>query len=480
MLKSFDKIYILNLHGNSTKGETAPDGSRDVNVFDIRQGVTINLFVKTNTNKNKQASLFYKDLFGLRELKYEYLFSENMKSTGWQNIESFNSDFTFLPLNLELESIYKKGFSTNLFFGFSSSGVQTEFDEIAVQENLRASEKVRDDILTLSEEEFLKKYSLKSTQLKKINGAKKDLEFNQSDIYQYYYRPFETKSIIYTGQSNGLMGRPRKNLVKHIKSDNNFSLILKRARLLGKNASFSHCFISNKIIDKNFLSDQSYSFPLYLSPEESTQHTLDGNPERTPNLDKKIIQEIAKKLGLTFIPEKEETEGTFAPIDLLDYIYAVLHSPSYREKYKEFLKIDFPRVPYPENPELFWQLVELGGELRQIHLLEHTVVEDSITTYPVGGSNVISNRLTKTDPGFIPDDDKTTGKVWINEEQYFGNVPKKAWEFYIGGYQPAEKWLKDRRDRKLSIDEICHYQKIIVALMETDRLMKEIDEIFSV
>ncbi|MDZ7807281.1 MAG: type ISP restriction/modification enzyme [Gracilimonas sp.] len=194
---------------------------------------------------------------------------------------------------------------------------------------------------------------------------------------------------------------------------------------------------------------------------------------------------------------KKTREGTFAPIDLLDYIYAVLHSPSYREKYKEFLKIDFPRVPYPEDPEQFWQLVELGGELRQIHLLEHPVVEDFITTYPESGDNVISNRLTKNDPGFVVDevtrslkrerkgdlrtvssDDGQLGKVWINEKQYFGNVPKKAWEFYIGGYQPAEKWLKDRRDRELSIDEIRHYQKIIVALMETDRIMGEIDGVW--
>ena len=187
--------------------------------------------------------------------------------------------------------------------------------------------------------------------------------------------------------------------------------------------------------------------------------------------------------------------GTFAPIDLLDYIYAVLHSPTYRETYKEFLKIDFPRVPYPDDPDQFWKLVELGGELRQIHLMEHPVVNEFITTYPKAGSNTISNRLTKNDPGFIPYDkdheNHTTpddhrypgeklGKVQINDEQYFGNVPLKAWEFYIGGYQPAQKWLKDRRGRTLSMEEIQHYQKIIVALMETERVMWEVDGVFEV
>lgn len=162
----------------------------------------------------------------------------------------------------------------------------------------------------------------------------------------------------------------------------------------------------------------------------------------------------------------------------MDYIYAILYSLNYRETYKEFLKIDFPRVLYPTDQEQFWQLVELGGQLRQIHLMEHYVLDKPITTYPVSGSNEITNRLTKTDPGFVPDEDNPEiGKVWINEEQYFGNVPLKAWEFYIGGYQPAEKWLKDRRGRILSFEEIRHYQKIIVALMETDRIMKEIDEV---
>ena len=169
-------------------------------------------------------------------------------------------------------------------------------------------------------------------------------------------------------------------------------------------------------------------------------------------------------------------EGVFAPIDILDYIYAVLHSPTYREKYKEFLKIDFPRVPYLKDNETFWQLVKLGGEIRQIHLLESPVVEEYITQYPEDGDNIV----TKPHYFPIPQNEKTgdlQGNVYINETQYFANVPLKAWKFYIGGYQPAQKWLKDRKDRKLEFEDILHYQKIIVALSETDRLMKEIDSV---
>jgi very-short-patch-repair endonuclease len=169
--------------------------------------------------------------------------------------------------------------------------------------------------------------------------------------------------------------------------------------------------------------------------------------------------------------DENSSPDEFAPIDLLDYIYAVLHSPSYREKYKEFLKIDFPRVPYPKDKNTFWQLVKLGGELRQIHLLESPVVNHFITTFPMDGDNIV------TKPKFHCSKDKKIGNVYINDMQYFGNVPEYVWIFYIGGYQPAQKWLKDRKNRKLDVDEIYHYQKIIAALAETDRLMKEIDKI---
>ncbi|MBS1549930.1 MAG: DUF559 domain-containing protein [Bacteroidetes bacterium] len=172
-------------------------------------------------------------------------------------------------------------------------------------------------------------------------------------------------------------------------------------------------------------------------------------------------------------------EGNFTPIDVLDYIYAVLHSPTYREKYKEFLKIDFPRVPYPKLGT-FMKLVELGRQLREIHLLESPVVENYITQYPEDGNNVVTKpRFISSPPpeGCPPQADGVVGNVYINETQYFANVPEVAWNFYIGGYQPAQKWLKDRKDRTLEFEDILHYQKIIVAISETNRLMKAIDEI---
>ena len=228
-------------------------------------------------------------------------------------------------------------------------------------------------------------------------------------------------------------------------------------------------FICKDLVDQNiFRRGGGTIFPLYLYPDDTSLQT-----ERKPNLNMEIVGQIAEKLGLEFVSEKEldsrlrgnDGEGTFAPIDILDYIYAVLHSPTYRETYKEFLKIDFPRVPYPSDTDTFWKLVKLGGELRQIHLLESPVVENYITQYPIDGDNVVSK---------IRYDEN---RVYINETQYFDNVPEAAWNFYIGGYQPAQKWLKDRRERTLGFEDIWHYQKIIVALSETDRIMREIDTI---
>ena len=240
--------------------------------------------------------------------------------------------------------------------------------------------------------------------------------------------------------------------------------------------------IINSISEKGFMamriSNAAIVCPLYLYEENNIQQTIEEATERKPNLNEDIVKEIEEKLGLTFTNEKEINKNTFAPIDILDYIYAVLHSPTYREKYKEFLKIDFPRIPYPEDKDTFWKLVKLGGELRQIHLLESPTVEQYITQYPIAGDNLVSRKMSKNSPGYVPNNE-THGKVYINDEQYFDNVPLLAWEFYIGGYQPAQKWLKDRKGRKLEWEDIAHYQKIIVALTETNRIMKEINETYN-
>ena len=243
----------------------------------------------------------------------------------------------------------------------------------------------------------------------------------------------------------------------------------------------------------------------------ATEHTFRGDLQNlleslapgisATNLNLEIVDQIAKGLGLTFVPEpfdsaqgkkegevcfaeseevRPEYRQTFASIDLLDYIYAVLHSPTYRETYKKFLKIDFPRVPYPTDSDTFWKLVALGSELRQLHLMESPTLSQFITQYPVGGENEvekISFELSGDDNFSKVSNFGKVGKVYINSDQYFDSVPEVAWNFYIGGYQPAQKWLKDRKGRVLDFEDIMHYQRIIKALTETDRVMGEIDDI---
>ncbi len=190
--------------------------------------------------------------------------------------------------------------------------------------------------------------------------------------------------------------------------------------------------------------------------------SLDAGEKRRPNLSQAIIDELSAQTGLRYTAEKEDTPDTFAPLDALDYVYAVLHSPAYREKYREFLKIDFPRVPYPADAAQFRALCRLGARLRTLHLLDGAE-RGELAAYPIDGTH----RVEKTE--------YRNGRVWINQIQYFAAVPQGVWDFYVGGYQPAQKWLKDRKKRELHFDDIEHYQQIVAALQETVALQGEID-----
>ena len=435
LLESFDKIYILDLHGNAKRKEICPDGSPDQNVFDIMQGVSINIFIKTGNKKKKDLAKIYNyDLWGTRGFKYDFLNENNIKTLNWKLLKYTSPNYFFVKKNFEGINEYERYFDVSKLFLINSVGVVTSCDDKVLDEN-------KDDLKIK-----IKKYFAEE-------------EFNNDKILNYLYRPFENKKIYFEPK---YLGRSREKIMQHYKKKNVGLIISKQ---FGGHKQFI-LFITNSINDKSSQPFAPYyNHPLYLYPETKGQQTIDQSEERTPNLNTEIVNQIAVKVGLTFTNEKKTTKDTFAPIDLLDYIYGVLHSQTYREKYKEFLKIDFPRVPYPKNKDTFWKLVKLGGEIRQIHLLESPVVEKYISKYPHTGTNIVGKPKYEN------------GKVIINDTQYFEDVPEVAWNFYIGGYQPAQKWLKDRKDRELQVDDIRHYMKIIVALTETDRLMKEIDKI---
>jgi len=315
----------------------------------------------------------------------------------------------------------------------------------------------------------------------KLPEARKKIAKNNHEelIQDINYRPFDTRKIYYTP---AMVDWGRENVMQHFLKGENVGLVIPKI-----NKEDNCFFISDKIIGHKHCSayDSNTLFPLYIYPEVNK---LFSDENRKHNLNNAYLDLFSLHTGLQFTEEKEEAENTFAPIDVLDYIYAVLHSPTYREKYKEFLKIDFPRVPYPENTEQFWKLVVLGGKLRSLHLLEGVEPQQGMADFPIAGSNEIEKPYYSPPcmEGWQPQADGVvsaqagSGRVYINDTQYFDNVPLVAWNFYIGGYQPAQKWLKDRKGRTLNFEDIRHYQKMIWVLRETGEVMRKVDEVMDI
>lgn len=458
LLKTYDKIYTIDLHGNSKKKEVSPDGSADVNVFDIQQGVSINLFVKTGLKKKEElGNVLHYDLFGKRASKYDFLNDNNISSINFQSLVNKSPNYFMVQKDFHVEEDYEKGFLLTELFPLNNVGVVTGKDSIVINEN---------------------KNLLKESVLENFN-----IEYDTKHIANINYRLFDKRYIYYSPK---IIERSREKVMRHFLFSKNIGLTLCKQFKSGE--SYQHVFISADIIESSFVSNKTSEitsiFPLYLYQEQSNQISLDKKQSRTPNLNIEIVNKIAIGAGYYFQAEEptgDETVETmqFYPIDILDYIYAVLHSPSYREKYKEFLKIDFPRVPYPTIKN-FTPLVGLGKQLRELHLLESEDTEKYITQYPIDGNNEVVKPIFVCHPEQSEGSKahiQALGKVYINEIQYFDNVPEAAWNFYIGGYQPAQKWLKDRKERVLDFEDILHYQKIIVALNKTSELMVEIDKI---
>ena len=479
LLKTYDKIYTIDLHGNSKKKEVSPDGSADQNVFDIMQGVSINLFIKTGKKKETElGQVFHYDLFGKREVKYDFLIENSFKEIDFKLLPNIAPNYFFVNKDFGVQEEYDEGFKVNKIFPLNNVGIVTARDHFTIHETKEELKKTINEFLSLDDEEARQKFNLgKDVRDWQVGFAKKDLLQNYPDKGKFVkisYRPFDEKWTFYTGNSKGFYCYPRKDVMQHFIYDENVGLAIGRQGQAANNDFWDVVSVVNKITDFNFYRRGGEQiFPLYLYPETNGQISIVETSERVPNLNMEIVEKMAKDLGMHFSPERpdysHQTEETnqFYPEDILDYIYAVLHSPSYREKYKEFLKIDFPRVPYPTDTETFFKLVNLGRDIREIHLLESPVVEHYITQYPIDGDNVVDKPVYKD------------GKVYINSTQYFAGVPEIAWNFYIGGYQPAQKWLKDRKGRVLDFEDILHYQKIIVALTETNRLMKEVDKILN-
>lgn len=452
--RTFDDIYIINLHGDSNKKERTPTGLPDRNVFDIMQGVSITIAVKTG-RKEGLADVHIKDIWGSRQSKYDYLATNSLKSIDFQSA-NFHGDYHFFTRkDFANADTYEAGFKINELFYTGLSGIKFRKDRLLVLGNHTRADAVQmaDDVATMAKSALLKKYGFSETKDWLLDEQRANFQNHQdSDFIKIAYRPLDWRWTYYPLEKIHRIiprGDSRRGLMHHMINGENIALISGRQN---KSGAINHFFVSNcpSEMKTGESTIQSYHFPLYLYPTE-----LDLHQERRVNFDPKIFKRIQTLA-------KDKAHGNPDEVQIFDYVYAVLHCPGYRETYAEFLRIDFPRIPYPVNPEEFWTLSAQGSQLRKLHLMVPASIGD--TPYPLEGegNNAVS------DPIF------ERGKVWINKSQGFNAVPEAAWNFFIGGYQPAQRWLKDRRGRSLSFDEVKHFQRVIKILNETDSIMRTI------
>lgn len=473
LLREFDEIYILNLHGNSKKKETCPDGSKDENVFDIMQGVSINLFVKwgksptgltgftglVDKEKNpvnpvnpveKLATVRYADLYGTREMKNEWLAGRSLDQIKWTDVLPRSPMLFMVPKNFGLQDEYDKGFRLSELVPLDSMGVTTGNDAVLVSQNQKN--------LLLAIENVL--------------GAEVDHKY----IKKILYRPFDEEFVYYKAD---LLARAREKFMANFRQEN---LGICLVKICSRDDELP-VFCTTKITDKTLLSskDNCNVFPLYL------YDTAVEPPSRRVNFDAAIYKKICKAAGLKFSATdlqatacKHGTQSSACkcrsengnPQLVFDYIYAVLHSGKYRKKYAEFLKIDFPRIPYPKNGEEFRTMAAFGAELRRIHCMED--FDEPAEVELVGGDGAPGGRALPVKPTVVKPVWKDGG-VYIDKEVKFTNVAEDLWNFYIGGYQPLQKWLKDRKGRELSAEDVSHYKRMVRAIARTRDIMAKIE-----
>lgn len=477
LLNDFDEIWIVDLNGDTKKAKLIADGiDTDENVFDIQQGVSINFFIKTSKSKSKhQAKVYYSSYWGTREEKYNLLENNAIKDINFEEVYPKSPNYFFSPRDHKEESQYENFLSVKELFSTCTMGFASAQDRLTVAFDKNELWDTVQSFHDLGEEDIKSKYKIKKESRDwKVATAKKDIieHYGKEYIQKVSYRPFDTRFTYYTGTSRGFFASPQRKVMYHLGRDDNLAFCTCR---MNRDHSATY-WVAGDIISKSIISslDNGYVFPLYLYPDEGG----DIDEKRVPNFNKEEVKKITEKIGLPFSPENNKGNDQWCPFDLLDYIYAVLHSRKYLETYKEFLKTDFPRVPYPTSKDKFWEVAELGKALRECHLMVNSGAWEVFITFPESGSNMVINKITKKDFEVI-NEDSELGRVWINDSQCFDNIPIHLWNMSVGGYQPAQKWLKDRSGRKLGFSDIMHYQKILSGLEITQGLTDKIDLIIN-
>jgi len=467
LMETFDEIYVLDLHGNSLKRETCPDGSKDENVFDIRQGVAIAFFVKRNEGNQGLAKVLHVDLWGLRAAKYDWLLDHDVGTTDWQELRPKSEFYLFVPRDEAALERYNEFVSVTEVFPVHSVGIVTsrdrfviDFDRETLKRRIRTfrDKKMPDDLLR-------KAFGLKDKKGWALPEKRERLQKDdawEEKIMWCHYRPFDVRWIFYHPD---VIERGREKVMRHMIGEN-VGLITSRQVL----REFLHVFAASRITNFNSIDTagrfgSGYLFPLYLYPDTSKTDLfshLKVDRERKPNLNPKVVEALKAAYG------KEP-----GPEDIFHYIYSVLYAETYREKYAQFLKIDFPRIPFTTDFALFKTLAKLGRHLVDLHLLRSEELDSPVTRFQGQGDDRVARTKSK---GFRYEAKEE--RVYVNKTQYFEPVPLELWEYQIGGYQVLAKWLKDRRDRVLSLEEIKTYCRIVTAIQRTIALQEEIDALY--
>jgi len=509
LLSYFDDIYVLDLHGNSSIGETTPDGGVDKNVFDIKQGVAISFFIK-NRKEKREFNVKHADLWGLREVKYKYLTENDVSTTVWSNLTPSDPNFYLIPKDYSFHDEYELGWSIDELFPISVNGIKTHRDNLVLDidelELKRRIESLRDSSLT--DEEIKKRLDIKDTRTWNLSEARKKL-FEETNWQDYFtrclYRPYDIQSLYY---HDALIDRSRRNVMQHMQAGNNLALINMRQYEYNV-SSYCYAFVTKDIAEcRIFISNRGIAniTPLYIYPdgrkpqkEQTLLFTNDSEnlsgENKIPNINKEYIYKLCNTFNIEFIQNGSgNLLDNIGPEDFFHYTYAILHSPSYRNRYGELLKINYPRVPFTKNIELFRSLCNMGADLVGLHLLDDQYTNASWTKEGKDSPllKLNTNFVIRGTGSKIGKVNKNTcyqdGRVYfdtskIDRSSYIEGISDKIWNSEIGGYQVLHKWLYDRREKAgqsgniLTDNDIEHYQRIVVSLSETVRLMQEIDDV---
>jgi predicted helicase len=467
LLESFDLIHVYNLHGSTKKMEVAPDGGEDANVFDIQQGVAILIAVK-RLEVSRQRRVLYADLWGPREYKYGELNQADIASTAWTELLPNSPQYLLVRQDTKVLEEYEKGWRLPDMMPVNVLGFQSHRDAFAVA---FTEGELQERILTVksaeSDDEVRGRFLLSDGHDWKLIDARRrlrELENWQKPIIPCLYRPIDFR---FCYMSDIIMDRPRRELLEHVAWRANICLGVGRQGLAVNDSEWSLVTISADPVDANIFRRGGINvFPLYLFDNGSEKQARFNPVGRRLNFSESFLTALSERLGLGRDGQSGLPTGIVAE-EIVRYTYAILHSKNYRARYGEFLRNDFPRIPLTSDLALFRSMAEKGSELILLHLMESPKLDDFFTEFPVKGDNTVE-KAAYTEPN---------QRVWINGQQYFGEVPREIWEFRIGGYQVLEKWLKDRKGRKLMYDDIRHWQRVALALRETMRVMQEIDAI---